>query len=57
MGKFTPTPPVNPPPQKPEDVFIQDFIMVSSDGQKFFGIGTDERIYFYNFVTHLWYLL
>lgn len=60
MEKFAPTPPPNPPPPpppKPEDVSIQDFIMVGTEPNKFFALGSDERVYFYNFASHSWFLV
>lgn len=59
MEKFAPSQPPNPPPQptpKPEDVSLQDFMLVG-DGGKFYALGSDERVYFYNAVNHSWFLV
>lgn len=60
MEKFVPpAPPQNPPPPtpKPQNVSIQDFILVGADPGKFYALGDDERIYAYNQQTKTWQLV
>lgn len=59
MEKFAPSQNPPPPQPKPEDITIQDFRfdMAEDNGYKILAIGSDERVYFYNPVSHSWFLL
>lgn len=45
------------PSAKPDDVSIQDFIMVGEEPSRFYAIGSDERVYVYMSGTHSWFLV
>lgn len=54
MEKFTPPGPPPQPIPKPNDVTIAH-IMWAND--RFFALGSDERVYVYNLGTFTWFLV
>lgn len=45
------------PTPKPAPVAIQDMVFVAEGDGKFFALGDDERMYYYNSTVHLWFLV